>query len=56
MYTMWKIRGNYLDKNVSIVMDLDGSGIVLINDVRFKSRRRIDWNEVERYLKEYVGE
>lgn len=45
-----------MDKNVSIVTDLDGSRIVLINDVRFKSRRGIDWNEVERYLKEYVGE
>ena len=44
-----------MDKNVSIVTDLDGSKIVLINDVRFKSRRGIDWNEVERYLKEYIG-
>lgn len=45
-----------LDKNVSIITDLDGSKIALINDVRFKSRRSIDWNEVEKYLKEYIGE
>lgn len=45
-----------MEKNVSIAMDFDGSKIVLIHDVRFKSRRGIDWNEVERYLKEYVGE
>jgi len=26
-----------------------------INDIRFKSRRTIDWNEIEKYLKEYIG-
>lgn len=30
--------------------------IALINDIRFQSRRSIDWNEVEECLKEYVGE
>ncbi len=45
-----------MDKNISIVTDLDGSKIVFINDIRFKSRRGIDWNEVEQYLKEYIGE
>lgn len=28
---------------------------MLINDIRFKSRRNIDWNEIEEYLKEYIG-
>jgi hypothetical protein len=42
-----------MDKSVSIVTDLDGSKIALINDIRFQSRRGIDWNEVEQYLKEY---
>lgn len=45
-----------MDKSISIVTDLDGSKIVFINDIRFKSRRGIDWNEVEQYLKEYIGE
>ena len=45
-----------MDRNVNIVVDLDGRRIVLINDIRFQSRRSIDWNEVECYLKEYVGE
>lgn len=45
-----------MKKNINIVSDLDGSSIVLINDVRFKARRGINWNEVEKYLKEYVGE
>ena len=32
-----------MQKNVSIIMDLDGSKIVLINDIRFKSRKNIYW-------------
>lgn len=28
----------------------------MINDIRYKSRRSIDWNEIEEYLKQYVGE
>ena len=45
-----------MNKSVSIITDLDGSKIALINDIRFKSRKGIDWNEVEQYLKEYIGE
>jgi hypothetical protein len=45
-----------MDKNVNIVTDLDGTKIVLINDIRFQSRRGVDWDEVEKYLKEYIGE
>jgi len=45
-----------MNKSVNIITDLDGTAIVLINDIRFKSRRRIDWNEIEQYLKEYIGE
>ena len=33
-----------MDRNVNIVVDLDGRRIVLINDIRFQSRRSIDWN------------
>ncbi|MCD7739612.1 MAG: hypothetical protein LUH58_11365 [Lachnospiraceae bacterium] len=45
-----------MDKNVSIITDLDGRKIVIINDIRFQSRRRIDWKKAEEYLKEYIGE
>ena len=34
----------------------NGKSIVLVNDVRYKSRRSIEWNEIETYLKQYVGE
>lgn len=40
-------RMETVDKNVSVITDLDGSKIALINDVRFQSRRGIDWNAVE---------
>ena len=45
-----------MNRNVNIVTDLDGRKIVLIHDVRFKGKKREDWESVEQYLKEYVGE
>ncbi len=45
-----------MTKNINIVTDLGGRKIALINDIRFQSRRSIDWDEIEEYLKEYVGE
>lgn len=41
--------------NVNIVSEVDGKKVVLINDIRFKSRRTLDWKEVEECLKEYIG-
>lgn len=43
-------------RNVNIIDDLDGSKIVVINDIIFKGRQRIEWPEVEKYLKQFVGE
>lgn len=43
------------DRNINIIKDEHGRSIVIINDVRFKSRRSIDWDIVEKYLKEYIG-
>ena len=36
--------------------DIDGNNIVVINDIRFKGKRSINWREVRAYLKEYVGD
>lgn len=44
------------DRSVSIITEADGNKIVLINDIRFKAKRREDWKDVEIYLKEYVEE
>lgn len=45
-----------VERNVNIIDDLDGGKIVIINDILFKGRQRIGWHEVEKYLKEFVGE
>lgn len=45
-----------MDRNVNIITELDGKKIVLINDIRFKAKKREEWKDVEEYLKEYVEE
>lgn len=42
-------------RNVAVIKDADGNNIVVINDIRFKGKN-IVWDEVEQYLKQYVGE
>ena len=49
-------RSQKQQRNVSVVQDIDGNNIVVINDIRFKGKRSIDWKEVRAYLKEYVGD
>ena len=51
----YTIKEKSTDK-IHIITDPDGKKIVLINDIRFKSRRSIDWDEIEQILKKYVGE
>ena len=43
-------------RNVSIIKDVDGSSIVIINDIRFWGRSWDEWDEIKEYLKQYVGE
>ena len=45
-----------MQRNVSVVEDLDGNKVVFIHDIRFKGRQAIEWEDVEMYLKQYVGE
>ena len=45
-----------MDRNVNIILEPNGKKIVLINDIRFKCKKKEDWKEVEEYLKEYIGE
>lgn len=44
------------NRNVNIITDADGNKIALINDIRFKGKRNINWNVVAEYLKGYVGD
>ena len=48
-------KGQY-KRNISIIQDAEGNNIVLINDIVFKGKRNIRWDDVESYLKQYVGE
>ena len=41
--------------NVAVIQDADGKKIVVINDLRFKGRKSVNWNTVEKCLKEYIG-
>ena len=34
-------------RNVSIVKDLNGNNIVIINDIVFKGKKSISWKDVE---------
>lgn len=45
-----------LKRNVSVIQDIDGNNIVVINDICFKGKRSVNWKEVRAYLKEFVGE
>ena len=44
---------NYM---IELFRQSDTDNIVVINDIRFKGKRSIDWKEVRAYLKEYVGD
>ena len=45
-----------LDRNINIITDLKGNRIVLINDIIFKGKRAVNWDDVKNYLEIYVGE
>lgn len=43
-------------RNISVIQDIDGNNIVVINDITFKGKRSVNWKDVREYLKMYVGE
>jgi len=50
------IQGRIMERNISVIKDVNGNQIVIVNDIRFKGKRNIDWDEVQQYLKQYIGE
>ena len=44
------------NRNVNIITDTSGKKLVLINDIHFKGKRQINWDNVRQYLKGYVGD
>ena len=47
---------NSIKRNVSVIQDIDGNNIVMINDIAFKGKRSVEWSDVEKYLRQYVGD
>ena len=45
-----------MERKIDVIEDLDGNKIVVIHDIIFKGKRSIEWNDVEKYLKQFVGE
>ena len=45
-----------MDRNVSVIKDVNNNNIVIINDIRFKGKRSVNWDDVKTYLTEHVGE
>ena len=44
-----------MNQNVIIITEPTGKKFVMINDLRFKGKTKEEWNDIEIYLKEYIG-
>ncbi len=44
-----------MNKNTGIIIESDGKKVVIIDVIRFQSRRGIDWKQIEEYLQKYIG-
>ena len=45
-----------MERQVNVIEDLNGKKTVFIHDILFKGKRAVNWDEVEKYLRQYVGE
>ena len=45
-----------MERKVNVIEDLNGKKTVFIHDILFKGKRAVNWEEVEKYLRQYVGE
>ena len=43
-------------RKVNVIEDLNGKKTVFIHDILFNGKRAVNWEEVEKYLHQYVGE
>lgn len=53
---MFKLEKEISSRNVSVLKDVSGHNVVVINDIIFRGKRGIKWIDVEEYLRQYVGE
>ena len=45
-----------MNRKVNVIEDLEGKKTVFIHDVIFAGKRSVNWEEVEIYLKQYIGD
>lgn len=45
-----------MKRKVNVIEDLDRKKTVFIHDILFKGKRAVKWDEVEKYLRQYVGD
>ena len=45
-----------IKRKVNVIEDIDGRKTVFIHDIIFKGKRSVKWEDVEKYLKQYVGD
>ncbi len=45
-----------MERNVNVIKDIYGNNIVVINDIRFKGKRSVKWDDVKKYLEQFIGE
>lgn len=45
-----------MDNSYSVIYDPHNRPVIIISDIRFSGRRNIKWEDVEEYVKEYVGQ
>ena len=45
-----------IKRKVNVIEDIDGKKTVFIHDIIFKGKKSVNWDDVEKYLKQYVGD
>lgn len=50
----WR-ESNRMDRKINILKNQDGQQIVMLPEIVFTGKQKIDWKAVERYLQQYVG-
>ncbi|MBQ6899353.1 MAG: hypothetical protein IJN72_00790 [Firmicutes bacterium] len=45
-----------MKRNVSVLTDLNGKKIVIINDIIFMGKQHIPWKDVEKYVRQYIND
>lgn len=45
-----------MDRNVNVITDARGNKTVFINNIIFKGKRAVNWNDVKKYMEAYVDD